>query len=84
MGTVPTDFSGRDVLRVLLDNSYRYQDQTGDHVQLKYVHPTNPDDVRNVTVPLHDRIAVGTLRTIADQCGANDFEAWCRWIDRNR
>lgn len=26
---------------------------------------------------------IGTLRSIADQCGAEDFEAWCRWIDEH-
>jgi len=50
---------------------------------LKY---TNPDtgERRTVTVPLHDRISVGTLQSIAEQCGANDFQAWCEWIDELR
>jgi hypothetical protein len=30
-----------------------------------------------------DDIPPGTLRSIAEQCGAEDFEAWCRWIDEN-
>jgi len=30
-----------------------------------------------------DEIPRGTLHSIADQCGAVDFEAWCRWIDEN-
>jgi len=37
--------------------------------------------VRVVTVPMHGEIPTGTLRSIADQCGATDFRAWCRWID---
>jgi hypothetical protein len=30
---------------------------------------------------MHGEIPTGTLRSIADQCGAKDFRAWCRWID---
>jgi hypothetical protein len=33
---------------------------------------------------MHDRIRIGTLQKVAEQCGAEDFDAWCRWIDRNR
>ena len=54
---------------------------------------TIPDDeivvftgeVRIVTVPMHseDKIPTGTLHSIADQCGADDFHAWCEWIDEN-
>ncbi|MFC7155972.1 type II toxin-antitoxin system HicA family toxin [Halomarina halobia] len=39
---------------------------------------------RTVTVPMHDRIRIGTLKSIAERAGAEDFEAFCRWIDRNR
>ena len=79
----PTDFSGRDVVKALTKNRFYVVNRTGSHVQLRYEHPTNPDDVRRVTVPMHSRISIGTLRKIADQCGANDFDAWCQWIDRN-
>ena len=30
-----------------------------------------------------DLISQDTHRSIAEQCGANDFEEWCDWIDRN-
>ena len=30
---------------------------------------------------MHDEVKIGTLRSIADQCGAEDFQEWCRWID---
>ncbi|MFB6226980.1 MAG: hypothetical protein ABEH88_00065 [Halobacteriales archaeon] len=32
-----------------------------------------------VTVPMKqsDQISQDTYRSIADQCGANDFDAWC-------
>ena len=62
---------------------YRHDRTRGSHSILKY---TNPDtgEKRTVTVPLHDRISVGTLQSIAKQCGANDFRAWCEWIDELR
>jgi hypothetical protein len=34
-----------------------------------------------VTVPLHDEIATGTLRGIAEQAGADDFQAFLNAID---
>lgn len=33
---------------------------------------------------MHDSISDGTLRNIAEQSGAEDFEAWCQWIEENR
>jgi predicted RNA binding protein YcfA (HicA-like mRNA interferase family) len=77
-----TDFSGRDVIKVLRKHDYEFVTRTGSHVQMRYV--TDGGEVRNVTVPMHDRISTDTLRNIADQCGANDFEEWCRWIDEYR
>jgi hypothetical protein len=32
-------------------------------------------------VPTHTDVRIGTLRSIADQCGAEDFHEWCGWID---
>lgn len=80
----PTDFSGQDVVKALTRNRFRIVDRTGSHVKLRYEHPTNDEDIRVVTVPMHDRIDVGTLHSIADQAGATDFDRFCRWIDRNR
>jgi hypothetical protein len=37
-----------------------------------------------VTVPAHDSISIGTLHDIADDAGAEDFEAFCEWIDEHR
>jgi predicted RNA binding protein YcfA (HicA-like mRNA interferase family) len=59
----------------------RYVARTGSHVQMRYV--ADDGEVRNVTVPMHDRIKTNTLQNIADQCGANDFDDWCRWIDEH-
>jgi len=32
---------------------------------------------------MHDRIDTGTLRSIAEQSGAGDFDAFCDWIYRH-
>ena len=30
---------------------------------------------------MHTEIKIGTFHSIADQCGAENFHAWCEWID---
>lgn len=78
-------FSGYDVVKVLVNvGNFENRRMAGDHVQLASDHPTNEDDRRRVTVPLHDELNTGTLRSIAEDAGANDFEAFCEWIDANR
>ena len=77
-----TDFSGQDIVKVLRKHEYRAIGRKGSHVQLRYEHPET-GEVRNVTVPMYDRIDVDVLQDIADQCGANDFRKWCEWIDQN-
>lgn len=77
------DFSGRDVVKALTRNNVVIVDRTGSHVKLRYEHPTNDEDVRVVSVPQHDRIRIGTLRNIAEQSGADEFQEWCEWIDRH-
>jgi predicted RNA binding protein YcfA (HicA-like mRNA interferase family) len=72
------DFAGRDVVKALTRNRFFVVDRTGSHVKLRYEHPTNDEDVRVVIVPMHDRIDTGTLRSIAEQSGARDFDAFCR------
>ncbi|WP_435126853.1 type II toxin-antitoxin system HicA family toxin [Halobaculum sp. D14] len=62
---------------------FEWRRTAGDHAQLSYEHPSNDSDQRRVTVPLHDELRTGTLRSIAKQAGANDFDAFCDWIDRN-
>ena len=77
------DFSGREIVKVLTQNHFYVIDQTGSHVKLRYEHPHNEDDVRIVIVPMHDSIKSGTLRSIADQAGAKDFQKFKDWIDRS-
>jgi len=79
----PTDFSGRDIIKALTRNNFNIVGRTGSHVKLRYENPVDADDIRVVTVPMHDPIPVGTLRSIASQSGANNFARWCRWINRN-
>lgn len=77
-------FSGREVVTVLVNaGNFEWRRTTGDHAQLYYEHPTNDADRRHVTVPLHEELATGTLRSIADSAGANEFDAFCEWIDDN-
>jgi len=77
-------FRGMEVVRVLVNvGGFEWRRTTGDHAQLYYEHPTNDADRRRVTVPLHDELRTGTLRDIAEDAGANDFQAFCDWIDRH-
>ena len=76
-------FTGRETVSVLTDMNYTPVDRMGSHLKLRYVHPQT-GETRNVTVPLGHEISGDTLRNIADQCGAEGFPVWCRWIDRHR
>lgn len=59
---------------------YQPVDRAGSHLKLRYVHPET-GAVRNVTIPMGKEISGDTLRKIAEQCGADDFQSWCDWID---
>lgn len=82
----PRDFSGEDIYKVLVNvGNFRPVRTTGDHIVLKWEPPAHHDsDPRTVSVPLHDSVSIGTLHDIADDAGAQDFDAFCGWIDRNR
>lgn len=55
-----------EVVKVLVNaGGFEWRRTVGDHAQLYYEHPTNEDDRRHVTVPLHDELRIGTLRDIA-------------------
>lgn len=75
-------FAGDEIASVLASHGYVPVDQTGSHLKLRWESPAG-DDVRIVTVPMVDEIPTGTLRAIAEQSGAKDFDAWCEWIDEN-
>jgi len=73
-----------EVVKVLVNaGGFEWRRTTGDHALLYYEHPTNEDDKRRVTVPLHEELKTGTLRSVAESAGANDFDAFCAWLDRN-
>ena len=69
-------------MKVLYSFGYVPISREGSHIRLRYEHPET-GEVRNVDIPQHDEISIGTLRSIADQCGADDFEAWCEWVDNH-
>ncbi|MCH7660864.1 MAG: type II toxin-antitoxin system HicA family toxin [Euryarchaeota archaeon] len=81
---VRTAFDGRTIANVLTSHGYEPVDRTGSHLKLRYENP-DTDEVRIVTVPMksRDRIPQGTLRSIAEQCGAKNFREWCHWIDES-
>lgn len=80
------DFSGEEIYRVRVNaGGFKHVRTTGDHLVLRWEPPESHEtEARVVTVPLHDSVSIGTLRDIATDAGANDFDAFCAWIDRNR
>lgn len=79
-----TRFTAREVIKGLSKHGFVPVDRTGSHVKLRYEHPENEDDVRVVEVPMKSGnrdLQVGTLQSIADQCGAHDYHAWCEWLN---
>jgi predicted RNA binding protein YcfA (HicA-like mRNA interferase family) len=78
-------FSGKEVVKVMVNSGiYEWVRTNGDHAILRWEPPASHDsDARTVPVPLHDELSTGTLRDIADQAGAKDFQEFCDWIERN-
>lgn len=81
---VRTAFDGQEIANALLSYDYRIVDRKGSHLKLR-LDRDDLTETRNVTVPLtsRDNIGTSTFRSIADQCGADDYHEWCRWIDDN-
>lgn len=73
-------YSGQELVKALGKWNFRKVDQTGSHVKLRYVHPETGEK-RYVSVPLHDELATGTLQSIAEQAGADDFHAFLDAIE---
>lgn len=74
-------YSGEEIVKALGKWGFTRVDQTGSHVKLRYIHPKTGEK-RTVTVPLHDELATGTLKNIAEQAGANDFQAFLDEMER--
>jgi len=83
---VTRDFSGDDIAKVLVNvGNFEWVRTTGSHMILRWEPPEDHDaQPRTMTVPRHDRVREGTLRDIAEQAGAEDFETSCKWIDTDR
>jgi predicted RNA binding protein YcfA (HicA-like mRNA interferase family) len=73
-------YSGEDVIKALQKWRFKQVDQTGSHVKLRYIHPEG--EKRTVIVPLHDELDTGTLKSIADQAGANEFQAFLDELEK--
>jgi predicted RNA binding protein YcfA (HicA-like mRNA interferase family) len=73
-------YSGKEVIKALEKWRFKRVDQTGSHVKLRYRHPQG--EKRTVIVPLHDDLDTGTLKSIATQAGANDFQAFLDELER--
>ena len=80
LSDLPAPYSSRELVNALTEMGYQPVDRAGSHLKLRYVHPET-GDVRTVTIPMGREISGDTLRNIATQCGANDFQRWCDWID---
>ena len=64
---------------------YERKRTRGDQAILRWEPPEDHDaQARTVPVPLHDEISEGTLKDIADQAGANNYQKFKAWIDQNR
>jgi predicted RNA binding protein YcfA (HicA-like mRNA interferase family) len=74
--------SGREIVSLLDRFGFVPVARHGSHVRLR---DENADtgEVRNVDVPLHDEVRIGTRQSIADQCGADDVRTFCEWLDEH-
>ncbi|MGA7953636.1 MAG: type II toxin-antitoxin system HicA family toxin [Gloeobacterales cyanobacterium] len=65
--------SGREVVKALGKIGYEVDRQRGSHIVLRNTEPP----YRRITVPDHDEVAKGTLRTIIRQAGlgVEEFKA---------
>jgi len=79
-------FSGKEILKVMVNSGiYEWKRTRGDHAILRWEPPEGHNaDARTVPIPLHDEVSEGTLRNIADQAGAKDYDRFKQWIDSNR
>jgi predicted RNA binding protein YcfA (HicA-like mRNA interferase family) len=61
---------------VLINQGFVRTNRVGSHPKLRYESP-DTDEVRIITMPVKsvDDIPTGTLQSIAEQCGADDFHA---------
>lgn len=73
---MPEPYSSRELVNALTETGYQPVDRAGSHLKLRYVHPET-GETRNVTIPMGKGVGGDTLRKVAEQCGADDFQLWC-------
>ncbi|AQL43403.1 hypothetical protein BV210_12185 [Halorientalis sp. IM1011] len=73
-------YSGEEIAKALEKWGFTPVDRAGSHLKLRYVHPETGEK-RTVEVPMHDEIATGTLRSIASQAGAKEFQEFLDAIE---
>jgi len=73
-------YSGDDIIDALGNWGFKKVGQKGSHVKLQYVDP-NTGEKRIVIVPLHSELDTGTLKSIAEQAGANNFQDFLDEMD---
>ncbi|HEY0246313.1 MAG TPA: type II toxin-antitoxin system HicA family toxin [Mucilaginibacter sp.] len=61
---VPRDVSGKDLVKVLLKFGYSVIRQTGSHIRMSI---SIEDGVKNITIPNHGPIKLGTLMVIINE-----------------
>jgi predicted RNA binding protein YcfA (HicA-like mRNA interferase family) len=64
MTKIPTDLSGRDLVRVLLKVGFVVKRQRGSHIILRRTDPP-----ARVVVPDHKALRIGTLRSVLSAAG---------------
>jgi predicted RNA binding protein YcfA (HicA-like mRNA interferase family) len=76
-------YSGLEICKVLESHGFDpVGGRGGSHRKLVYT-DGNTGEKRVVTVPMHAEIATGTLKSIMEQAGGHDLDAFLDWIERN-
>ena len=64
MTKLPTDLSGKELVKILSKIGFAFQRQKGSHLVLRRESPS-----ARVVVPNHRNLRAGTLRTILNEAG---------------
>jgi len=64
MTKLPTDLSGKELVKILSKIGFAFQRQKGSHMVLRRESPS-----ARVVVPNHRNLRVGTLKTILNEAG---------------
>jgi predicted RNA binding protein YcfA (HicA-like mRNA interferase family) len=76
-------YSGLEICKVLESHGFDpVGGSGGSHRKLVYRNE-DTEEKRIVTVPMHDELRTGTLTSIMEQAGGQDFDEFLDWIERN-